>query len=1361
MTYYGREKYSAAVFYRIICSGLLVLLFAGKAAYAQRATTFSFELKTPAVTSAGVFRKDSTLVRTIWNNVRYPAGKHTKTWDRKDDEGRWINDTSLEVRVLSNNVQYQWEGVIGNTSDSFTGSSVIRMFNRMHGMAVAGKWAYYTAGYTEGITSCYKFNTQDPGKKFNILYSGNNDITQASEFVATDSHYVYWAGYDPFKPAVSFIFATTVSGDSEVVFPAGKLLDVTYGRRYLSTLDVDTNKSSARGLAVQKKGDYLVVSHTAENELRLLDKITGMVKGRFTINLPRDLAVDAEDKLWVISGKNTVARYRIGSDGTVNFDSLQLSGLEDPLALAVSPDNRTICVLDGAGSQQVKAYDIYSGQLLWQFGQKGGYENSPDVQNDKFYFSDTVTMLSKPFIAFQPDSSFWVGDVGNERVQHYNAGTVFIDRIMSLPHSYSVAVDRNDATRVFNEYLEFSVDYSRALGPGNGSWTLKKNWRHGITKDYFQEGMYNIFSQVLTLLSGLTYATIENNKNPNGRFPELVELPASGNLRYTGIRLSGSTLEMIDDDGSLRRFISNGQPGDAGYWETQKLTGYRDNLPVWANTVIAASVPPVTAMDPVAGYLSYPVMTSTQKLVVFDRGRTNKGYHLGAVKAGDNKYLWKTSRATTRNYAGAFPADGAYDIGNNVEYAGGHVYASGQNIFWNYHGEFWKNSQVNKWNHYFDNGLMVGQFGITTPEGEAKQKEAFAMGAGNVFSSAVTRVGDDLYIYHNDESVHSGVHRWKISGLNSIEEQRVPLLFSTQRKGGLKGSYFDGKDLNNARLKISLVQPVITVSKAPAEINNTTDMSARFSGYIDVLYTENYIFHVTSSNGIRLWVDGILLINRWGNTSAQTFVSSGIMLEPGKLYPVKLEINGKTVSLSWSSISQGKELVPSAHLYPDELLTDEEEGLDLMEGLIPSVALENGLYGWYREAKTEDSTSASQFWLVNTNIKTSDRESPDLYINFKRDNGLYTVSRILDSAAGCLSEWSLEGLINFDGGIPGWDDNGSAYMDILDEQGKIISRLSYEMVYDRIVYPTRLKLNGEAIVNGPYKDLSAIFNNFQTFSIHTSADGIDFGYSDFVKLRVPLLDTSAEWYKPKSISFYFKGGSNNYQRAIGISKLRLMSSREPVVNLSGLGVICEGSSLELSSDKANAYRWSNGSGKQSITVSLPGTYAVTTTDAYGCKLTSQAVNISIKTLPLPHISRSGNLLVSDQPTGNQWFINEKKIDQATLPTIELQDTGNYMLMVTDSNFCTALAYYRYKSGLDQPFAYSLISVNPNPGTGIFRINNLPSGRGTVTIYDMTGRVVWEQELVKNEINLAGNKLGIYTMILCTESKKQQFKLILQ
>ena len=52
--------------------------------------------------------------------------------------------------------------------------------------------------------------------------------------------------------------------------------------------------------------------------------------------------------------------------------------------------------------------------------------------------------------------------------------------------------------------------------------------------------------------------------------------------------------------------------------------------------------------------------------------------------------------------------------------------------------------------------------------------------AGNAISPNSVAHPTDLdigYLYHSDESWHSGIHRWKISGLNSIKEHTLHISF--------------------------------------------------------------------------------------------------------------------------------------------------------------------------------------------------------------------------------------------------------------------------------------------------------------------------------------------------------------------------------------------------------------------------------------------------------------------------------------------------------------------------------------------------------------------------------------------------------
>lgn len=1261
-------------------SGLLILLIlftligfqtTGKAQNAP--VGFSFNLPSSSNTSAGVYKWDGTLVKTLWNNVRYTSGTHTAYWDRTNDDGFLITDTGYFVKVVSNNITYNWDGTVGNNSDSITGSSKIRAFERFTSMAIAGQFAYYAVGYTEGVPSCYKFNINKPLNKINILFGEYNDIDQQADYVATDGTNVYWAGYDPYNVDLSFVYATKTSNDKEFTFTSGSSQGVTYGRTYASVIDLYTNNPNAHpsGLAVQKTGKYLFVAHKELDLINVFNKTTGAPVTTLTFTAPREICVDGNDNLWVISGSNTVEKFTVNSNGSLSTAVLSISGLLEPLAMAVTPNNSKIMILDGASSQQIKSFYVSSGNSAWTFGSAGGYINSPAVNDNKFYFNDSVTMLTKPFIAFQADSSFWVGDVGNERVQHYNASRVFINRIMCLPHSYSTSADKTDPTKVFNEFLEFKVDYSKPLLPNNGSWKLVNNWRRSIPAEYYQHDKLRIFLQTVTLSNNRTYSILDKYVN-DIRVPEIVELPPSGNLRFTGITLGDFAQDVWGTDGSLRRIITDRNVGDSGYWEVQTLKGFSNNNPLWNNPTIAATLPKIKATDPAFSNVMSPVVTSTGYNVIFNAEKDNKGYHLGAIKNGTGKYIWKTSKATTPTYIGPLPLDGSFDIGNNVEYPGGNVYAVDRSIFWNYHGEFWKNSQTNVWNHYLDNGLMLGQFGISSLEGEALDKEAFAMGAGNVFSSTLVKVGSDYYIYHNDECNHGGVHRWKVTGLNTIAEQNIKISQSASVAGGLSGSFFDGADLNNFNLKTTQVSGTVNLSTPPSAITNANNFSARWTGYVKPVYSQAYTFYASVSKGVRLWVNDQLIIDKWTNTATTEFTSSAINLVTNSLTSVRMEINGGTATLSWSSKNQSKQIVPSTSLYPSEF-PDYTNGIDLMEGIDASPILKTGMYGWTRNSNTEKSNGGDDYWNVKVNSKSYQKRSPDLQINFRDYNNNSSVSRDLGSPASCLNAWKLTGRINLERNFPNWDGGGTGYFDVLDDQGKIITRITHEMTFiDNNNKPTQIKINGTDAVNVNEKYLYSCINKPQDFDLQVSSTGVTFKFGKYNSVNATIYDNTSNWNKPKSIRFSFSGG--DYDKAMGLQdmKFTVISSQKPTITVTGNVKFCQGDSVKLTSSTGNSYNWSTGSKAQSITVKSSGVYSVTVADANGCQATTPTVTVTVNTNPTPVIAQGtavnlcqgDTVKLSTSTTGTYLWSNGK-----TTSNISVTSAGSFNVKVTDANGC--------------------------------------------------------------------------------------------
>jgi hypothetical protein len=99
------------------------------------------------------------------------------------------------------------------------------------------------------------------------------------------------------------------------------------------------------------------------------------------------------------------------------------------------------------------------------------------------------------------------------------------------------------------------------------------------------------------------------------------------------------------------------------------------------------------------------------------------------------------------------------------------------------------------------------------------------------------------------------------------------------------------------------------------------EFSVRWAGRIEPKQSGEYALHTISNDGVRLWVDGKLIVDNWADHSDHED-SGTITLNAGKQYDLKLEYyqaaGGATMKLLWSSTNQPKQVVPASQLFlPD------------------------------------------------------------------------------------------------------------------------------------------------------------------------------------------------------------------------------------------------------------------------------------------------------------------------------------------------------------------------------------------------------------------------------------------------------------
>jgi len=150
------------------------------------------------------------------------------------------------------------------------------------------------------------------------------------------------------------------------------------------------------------------------------------------------------------------------------------------------------------------------------------------------------------------------------------------------------------------------------------------------------------------------------------------------------------------------------------------------------------------------------------------------------------------------------------------------------------------------------------------------------------------------------------------SSMDSLERR---MLFAGD---GLSARYFDNLDFTGPSVaRVDATVNFLWGQGAPLAGISADTFSARWTGQVQAKYSQTYKFYVDANNGVRLWVNNKLLIDRWANSWGES--SGSINLLANQKYDIKLEYyefdNSANAKLSWSSSTQAKQVIPQAQLY--------------------------------------------------------------------------------------------------------------------------------------------------------------------------------------------------------------------------------------------------------------------------------------------------------------------------------------------------------------------------------------------------------------------------------------------------------------
>ena len=144
---------------------------------------------------------------------------------------------------------------------------------------------------------------------------------------------------------------------------------------------------------------------------------------------------------------------------------------------------------------------------------------------------------------------------------------------------------------------------------------------------------------------------------------------------------------------------------------------------------------------------------------------------------------------------------------------------------------------------------------------------------------------------------------------------------------GLVGDFYDGTNFNTliSSGKTFANLGITSINQNPADVIYGTNFaggpdtfSVRFTGQVQARCSENYTFRTVHDDGVRLWVNGNLIINNWSDGG--TINDGNYSMVAGQKYDIVLEYYENSgdarLRLAWLSPSTPVEAIPRSQLYP-------------------------------------------------------------------------------------------------------------------------------------------------------------------------------------------------------------------------------------------------------------------------------------------------------------------------------------------------------------------------------------------------------------------------------------------------------------
>lgn len=170
-----------------------------------------------------------------------------------------------------------------------------------------------------------------------------------------------------------------------------------------------------------------------------------------------------------------------------------------------------------------------------------------------------------------------------------------------------------------------------------------------------------------------------------------------------------------------------------------------------------------------------------------------------------------------------------------------------------------------------------------------------------------------------DESINSSASTATIS-ITAVNDSPVLQTLSGNTGIGLAATYYiSAWDLTGSTFQ-RIDSTVNFSNNFGVSGMNEENFSVRWSGQVKAPITGNVVFSTQSDDGVRLWIDDVLIIDNWTLHGTTTDTASAVSLTAGEKYNIRMEFyergGGEVAILQWAYSGQSTQVVPQAYLFP-------------------------------------------------------------------------------------------------------------------------------------------------------------------------------------------------------------------------------------------------------------------------------------------------------------------------------------------------------------------------------------------------------------------------------------------------------------